>query len=85
MISGQVIIRDAMEGIVPGGKRRLVMIFGVITIPENSELKSEHQYPIYGDGIANTLRIAEEQGVDVTDKTLGSTPDALLRQPMWRV
>jgi hypothetical protein len=65
-ITGQIIVRDVGEVHNPSVKklagkgRKLVMVFGILAIPENSELKGEHQYPVFGDN-SNVVRIAEEQ------------------------
>jgi hypothetical protein len=83
-ITGQVIIREVKENLDLADGRKLVIIFGILALPKDSDLKSEHQYPVFGD-VSNVVRIAEEQGQDVSAQTIGNTPGGLLSQPIWRV
>lgn len=82
MITGQVIVRDAGDGILG---RRKVMIFGIIDIPaeEYARLKPEHQYTLAGHSL-DALRVVPETGKDVSATTAGMLPGQTMTQPIWR-
>lgn len=82
-ITGQIIARDMGEY---RDGRRLVMVFGVIAVPDGV-LASEHQYTVYGSHHEHgaTVTILADTKQDVSDVSLGSTPSGLLCSGMWRV
>jgi len=59
------------------------MVFGVLALDENSNLKGEHQYTVVGGG--GSLRFDDRDGKDMTARSIGNTPDGLLREPIWKV
>jgi hypothetical protein len=59
------------------------MVFGAVAVPDNFELKGEHQYTVIGTG--NTLNILPESEIDLTDKIVGLRADQILTSKLWRV
>lgn len=79
-ITGQFILRDSVKD---EDGRRIMMVVGVIAVPEGSELKSEHQYTVTGsDSVLNILPDSK----DVKEDIAGMRADQILcRLPLWRV
>ncbi len=87
MITGQVVVRDtntrAMTEDGTLDKRKLVFIMGVLAVPDNFELKGEHQYTVVGSG--NDLTILPESAIDLKDRICGLRADQVLTSKLWRV
>ena len=71
-ITGQLIVRESMNK----NNKKIYMVFGVIGV-EDSNLISEHQYDMSNLTLVNP--------VDKEKITIGSTPNGLLMEPIWRV
>jgi hypothetical protein len=92
-ISGQLIVRDthASGGNPAGPGRKLVMVFGILAVPEDFPLEGEHQYATIGivsDTQAVRLNILPEFGRDLLvgeQNYDGYRPDQLLTAPIWKV
>ena len=74
----------------PDGKK-LVMVFGVVAIPENTELKGEHKYSLVGHEVPDkdinlaVWHLALETGEDCTNESRGHDVSGLLMAPRWKV
>lgn len=73
-ITGQLFLRDKGRG--PNGKR-LMMVVGVIGVPEDTDLEGEHQYTI------SNLTLCD--GVDLSERVRGFGASNLLTESIWRV
>lgn len=88
-ITGQVIVRKKENAPTKDG-RILYAVFGIIAVPEDVDLRSEHQYPLvcyqpYTNWGFLSLELDTVEGKDLSERTLGHTPDGILCQPLWRV
>lgn len=88
-ITGQIFFRDTAKGeIAPPGKK-LVMFIGIVAVPEDSEIKGEHQYTLCGREDKNILMtgltVLNSSGVDLTKIAAGNSIGQLLTQPIWRI
>lgn len=91
---GQLMFRDGSAGIgipeAPKGKK-LMMVFGIMAIPEDTLLKPEHQYTIAGHEVhepnimLGRWHIMLDSGVDRTDYHKGLDVSGLLTSPIWKV
>lgn len=106
-ITGQLMFRETGKDVVTPGydyekeqevknqiknsKRKLMMVFGVIAVPEEMDLKGEHQYVISGVKGMQTdmigLTIHTYTAIDFTNNSnvRGSTPSGILQSPIWKV
>jgi hypothetical protein len=71
---------------IKGDTRELVMIFGVIAVPEDG-LQGEYQYPVVGtSGVESlSLTIMRLLGNNVEEITKSASPGGLLTSPIWKV
>lgn len=93
-ITGQIFFRDVFyrpkgaASPAPEGKK-LMMFIGVVAIPEDTEIKGEHQYTIVGreeKSLQMTgLTIMNGTEQDLTKQAAGYNLDSVLRLPLWRV
>lgn len=90
LITGQLFFRDTpKETHGPAGPgRKLMMVVGILAVPEDMEIKGEHQYVACGtkpvDGMIR-LVIATESGViDRTKEAAGYAAGQLLTQGIWQ-
>ncbi len=83
MITGQLFIRNSGDSLDESG-RKLIMVVGVLAIPENTFLKGEHQYTVVGNDDGQ-LTILSDGVVDLTEQARGYQIGHLLTQPLWRV
>ena len=51
IISGQIVLRDSSEGTPAGDdtNRKMMLVVGVIAVPQDLNLKGEHKYTIAGN------------------------------------
>jgi hypothetical protein len=64
LISGQLVLRDSsLEKPADGSNRKLMMVIGVIAVPNHLNLKGEHKYTIAGraeeDGIMGLYKMVD--------------------------
>jgi hypothetical protein len=91
MITGQVIMRDAgsADHLLPGENKRLMIVFGIISIHNDTPLKGEHQYDISGSMFEGdplgVLHIEPKTEKDVSEHTIGDLPGNILTKQIWRV
>lgn len=84
MTAGQLIFRDA--GRHSNGKR-LMMVCGVIGVPDEFPLKGEHQYTVGVTELTDLVSIAvlPETAIDRTERIRGWGLGATLTEPMWKI
>ncbi len=90
LITGQLFFRDTLkEAHGPAGPgRKLMIVVGILAVPEDMNIKGEHQYVASGaklvDGMIR-LGIATESGViDRTKEAAGYAAGQLLSEPIWQ-
>ena len=97
-VSGQLFIRNAGDRIgdsyddstqssAPDGSGRdLVMVVGIIALPQGNPLKGEHQYVVLGDHDDDftQLRVMHDYSVDRTKMAKGMSLGGLVTTPIWR-
>ena len=88
-ITGQIIFREigSADRMLPGANKKLMIIFGIVAIPNESDFKGEHQYEINGDADENftQLFVPMKNCIDRSDETIGDSPTVILKSPIWRV
>ena len=98
-ITGQIVLRDVNKKADNTG-RKLMMVIGIIAVPESRGLKGEHKYTIAEDqmeqlfqiidpGLAKSgeikLTVFKESEEDVSEETIGDSPTGIFRKPFWQV
>jgi hypothetical protein len=81
-MTGQIIFREG--GTHPTNGKHLMMIIGVIAIPEGV-VKAEHQYAFTGTDDLSVLTIHQVTATDVSAETRGAGLGHLVKLPIWRV
>lgn len=88
-ISGQIFFRETSKEVKSPPGKKIVMFVGMIAVPEDAEIKGEHQYTLCGREekiIPMTgLTVMNSSGRDLTKQAAGHSIDGLLKQPMWSV
>lgn len=83
-MTGQVIFRDSIAKTDDGDK--LMMVCGIVKVPDDFICKGEHQYVITGCVNGNIhLQIHVNTGLDLTTELMGMTPSQMITSPIWRV
>lgn len=94
-ITGQLFFRDAtardengLSGFKTKDGRKLMMVCGVIAVPEETVIKPEHQHVVIGNagtpsGDSGYLTIMPH-AIDRTEMARGNSIDGLLTQAIWR-
>lgn len=87
MLTGQLVFRNVSESDVCRPGYRVMMICGIVAIPDNRpfdmSIKGEHQYVVSGND--NIIRIHTDSEVDLTEKLRGVSLDGMIKSPIWRV
>lgn len=85
MLTGQLVFRDTPEQASHKG-RKIMMVCGLIEVPDDWEGKGEHQYVVTGcvAGSAD-VNIHFDSGIDLTNQLQGITLDGMIKGPIWRV
>jgi hypothetical protein len=86
-VTGQLFLRE--KGRAADG-RRLVMVAGIIAVPDEANIPSEHQVTVAGSMVGDDLMrlavlMASGHTVDRQVEGNGYTLSALLCLPIWRV
>jgi hypothetical protein len=91
-ITGQLFFRDTLSDSsvdAAGPGRKLMMVVGIIAVPEDTEIKGEHQYVVAGGNLDNNfiqLGLVTHKGViDRTEAARGLTIGSLLTKEIWQV
>lgn len=84
-VSGQLVFRDVGQTakVLDGTDRKLMMVYGILAVPEHLDFKGEHQYTVNGFG--GNLKIFKDSEIDVSKITKGNTPSGVLKEPIWRI
>jgi len=85
-LTGQLYFRDASDNNERAGSgRKLMMVTGVVAVPEDTFIEGEHQYVVTGNG--DVVLIVHPDGIDHTEniETKGVTLGSLLLKPIWHV
>lgn len=83
-ITGQLFFRGPKKG--PDGAQ-VMMVVGVLKLPDDTEIKGEHQYTVVGakqDGLVR-LDLLLDTGADLTERTWQRRPEQILTDRIWRV
>jgi len=92
-ITGQIFFRDTYNPedkntAAPKGKK-LMMFIGIVAVPEDTEIKGEHQYILFGreeKPLQMTgLTVINQTGQDLTKEVAGWAIGQVLSLPIWRV
>ncbi len=84
MLAGQLIFRETTMK-PPDAGRKLIMVRGIVAVPNDWQGKGEHQYVVTGcvDGVTN-IHIHFDTEIDLTEHIEGLTLDGLIKSPLWR-
>lgn len=92
LITGQVFFRQAgsTKRELNVGERQLWMFVGIVAIPPDVPLQTEHQYTLVGrfdsDFLSTiALEIPTVTAHDLSKQTRGNTIGDLVLMPIWRV
>lgn len=89
-ITGQLFFRDTpKEAHGPAGPgRKLMMVVGIFAVPEDMDIKGEHQYVVSGAMLTDEilrLGVHTKSGViDRTKEAAGYAAGQLLSQGIWQ-
>ena len=87
-ITGQIMTRPAAKA--RDGKSSLVIVYGIVCVPEDSPLNKEGMQFIVSQsmfqGMSPNIELTvHRQGViDRSEEAKGMTPDGMICQPIWR-
>lgn len=89
MLTGQLIFRDAG---IPSHRKghKLMMVCGIVAVPDDIPIKGEHQYVITGckadlGGGGAEIHIHFDTEVDLTKQLAGLCLNNMIKSPLWRV
>jgi hypothetical protein len=85
-ISGQLFFRDSGQKSPTGDGRKLVVVVGIIAVPNDSDswpFKPEHQYVVVGKDSECSLTILESTGKDLEVFARGFRVGQLLTEQIW--
>lgn len=85
MLTGQLIFREAFRK-SRRDDHKIMMVCGIISVPNDFPINGEHQYVITG-GIARPaeIHLHTDSEINLTDKLEGLTLDGMIKSPIWRV
>ena len=89
-ITGQLFFRDTPKEAhgSAGPGRKLMMVVGIVAVPENMPIKGEHQYVVSGAMLTDEilrLGVNVQNGViDRTKEAEGYAIGQLLTEAIWR-
>ena len=85
MLIGQLIFRDTGQ---PSNREgyKLMIVCGIISVPNNTQLKGEHQYIVAGSYVDDmSIKIYPESEINLIENLRGVTLDGMIKSPLWRV
>ena len=88
IFSGQLFFRGQGSAIhLDMTQRKLFGVCGIVAVPENVDIKDEHQYCIAGmESPAEGLIIGlDPVGYDMKERARGKGIGSLLLEPIWRI
>lgn len=90
MLTGQLIFRET-NAPPPRKGHRIMMVCGVIAVPDDWQIKGEHQYIVTDHVHPDTfpshedIHIHLESETDLTSEIRGITLNGLIMKPLWKV
>jgi len=90
-ITGQIMFRKATDIAPDGSGRKMMMVFGVVAIPEEAPIEEHEQYTVLGELENNLfqdlqLQIGLNDSVKPNEQiTIGNSIAGILKSPIWRV
>lgn len=89
-VTGQLFFRDAAtSNTIPDGVagpgRKLMLVVGILAVPEDLDIKPEHQYVVLDLGAWPLLTVVPSTATDIADRARGRAAGDLLCEPIWRV
>lgn len=87
IITGQLFFREkALARKLDLTNRKIFLVTGIIAVPQCFPIKGEHIYECGGISTMGEILLSiRSEGKDITDISIGSTPDQLVREPIWRI
>lgn len=87
MITGQLIFRETGTASPIDPDKKLMMVVGIIAVPNDCIIDGEHQYTVSGKERAGVVGLAvhTRTGTDMTIETCGQSLGGLVTRPIWRV
>lgn len=82
-VTGQIIFRETGANAPTHDGRKLMMLVGVIAVPENFPFKGEHQYTI-SSGTGLVFIALPESEIDRTQECRGNDLGDMMMEPIWR-
>jgi len=84
-VTGMLFVRDTRRPPHPNG-RRLVMVVGILEIPDDVDLPGERQFVVLGSDVPDALALTllKQPRIDRTDEARGKNIGSLLLEPIWR-
>lgn len=89
-ITGQLFFRDTPQNPnnSAGPGRKFMMVVGIVAVPEDMDIKGEHQYVVSGAMLTDEilrLGVHTQDGViDRTKEAAGYAAGQLLTLPIWQ-
>ncbi len=83
-VTGTLIFRDSSGPTRTEDGRRVMMVFGVIAVPDEFQPQGEHQYVVVGDKEGKSLTVLKDGAKKIDEKYHRYRPDQLLCSPIWR-
>lgn len=86
-ITGQLFFREAAGKDENGREfrtkdgRKLMMVCGIVAVPEDAPIKPEHQHTVVGN---MPYLIVTGEAIDRTEMARGNSIEGLLTQAIWR-
>ena len=86
-VTGQLFFRNAFSdnNVAAGKGRKLMMVVGIIAVPNDTSLKPEHRYTVMDAKDGSQLTIVLSSAEDLTKIARGYPLGGLLTRPIWRV
>lgn len=85
-ITGQVIFREVDAPIQNRPGKKLMMVVGIVEVPEDFKFQGEHQYVIAGDTTEKHTKILfHNDGKNVAKQISHMDADQMLLAPIWQI
>ena len=85
-IKGQIIFRDVDADVKNRPGKKLMMVVGVVEVPDDFKFKGEHQYVIAGDTTENHTKILiHSKGKNMSKEINHADADQMLLLPIWQI
>jgi hypothetical protein len=84
-ITGELFIRKSAENAPDGSGRKLVIVAGIIAVPENVDLGDETMHVVVGKSMDDVTVLTLCYPHEPAEETRGNGISGILRAPIWRV